>query len=294
MLDKRNLKRFKHFLFLILLFWIGIPQTPLKGQESLISGKVTDAATGDPVPFANVVVKGTNIGTTTDFVGNYQLNVTGSADSLVASYIGYITRIKGIQHTRNQTLNFQLVESIKSLEEVVFVAEENPAFAIMKEVILHKDRNDKRSLSAYEYESYNKIEVDLDNLTEKFRKRKIVQKVKEVIDSVDQIAGEDGQAVLPLFISESISDFYYLKSPRLQREYIKKTKITGVGVQDGTTISQFIGSSFQEYNFYQNWLNIWEKEFVSPIADGKLFTDFPQVIRLRFSWLCNCKQFNNI
>ncbi|MDZ7647985.1 MAG: hypothetical protein U5K54_12855 [Cytophagales bacterium] len=36
-----------------------------------------------------------------------------------------------------------------------------------------------------------------------------------------------------------------------------------------------IGSSFQEYNFYQNWLNILNKEFVSPIADGwRIYYDY--------------------
>jgi hypothetical protein len=39
-------------------------------------------------------------------------------------------------------------------------------------------------------------------------------------------------------------------------------------VEDGTTVTQLVGSSFQEYNFYQNWLNILSKDFVSPIADG--------------------------
>jgi hypothetical protein len=42
----------------------------------------------------------------------------------------------------------------------------------------------------------------------------------------------------------------------------------GIGMQDGSLISQLVGSSFQEYNFYTNWLNILEKDFISPIADG--------------------------
>ncbi len=237
-------------------------------QNREVSGKIIDAKTGDPVPFANVVVQGTTSGATTDFQGFYRLTIDGAADSLVASYIGYQTRTKALTQSAGQTINFQLIESVETLEEVVFVAKENPAWAIMREVVAHKEKNGKKQLSAYEYESYTKIEIALDNLSDRFRNRKIVQKVKEVIDSVDQIAGEDGQAILPVFISESLSDFYFRNDPKLEKERIKKTKITGVGVQDGTLISQFIGSSFQEYNFYQNWLNIWDKEFVSPIADG--------------------------
>ena len=240
----------------------------LKAQQTIISGKVTDAQTGDPVPFANIVLGGTSIGATTDFAGHYEISTIAQVDSIVASYIGYQTKAKAITFGKSRVINFQLQEEIMSLEDVIFYAGENPAFAIMRKAAANRTLHNKKSLQAYEFESYNKIEVDLDNLTEKFRKRKLMQKIKKVIDSVDQIAGEDGQAVLPIFISESISKFYFRNNPELQKEHILKTKITGVGMDDGSLISQFIGSSFQEYNFYQNWLNIWDKEFISPIADG--------------------------
>ncbi len=42
------------------------------GQETIISGKVTDAASGDPIPFVNVVFKGTSVGMTTDFDGKFK------------------------------------------------------------------------------------------------------------------------------------------------------------------------------------------------------------------------------
>ena len=244
-----------------------IPFFSALGQRTVISGKVTDARTGDPIPFANIVITGTTAGTTTDFSGQYQLVTDQKTDSITASYLGYGPRTKPVV-PGNNIVNFQLSESIQDLEEMVFMAEENPAFAIIRNVVGNKHRNDKRSLDAYQYESYTKIEVDLDNLTDKFRDRKIVKKIKHVIDSVDQIAGEDGQAILPLFISESISDFYFRNNPELKKEIIKKTKISGVGIENGTLVSQVIGSTFQEYNFYQNWLKVWNKEFLSPVADG--------------------------
>ncbi|HMR57107.1 MAG TPA: DUF5686 family protein, partial [Cyclobacteriaceae bacterium] len=89
------------------------------------------------------------------------------------------------------------------------------------------------------------------------------------------IAGEDGKPILPLFITESVSKIYYRDNPSLKKEHILKTKISGIGVEDGTTVTQMIGSSFQEYNFYQNWLSILSKEFVSPIADGwRIYYDY--------------------
>ena len=96
----------------------------------------------------------------------------------------------------------------------------------------------------------------------------MVKKITQVLDSIEVIAGEDGKPILPLFITESISKVYYRDNPSLKHEYILRSKINGVGVEDGTTVTQLVGSSFQEYNFYQNWLNILAKDFVSPIADG--------------------------
>ncbi|MEO5601896.1 MAG: DUF5686 family protein [Cyclobacteriaceae bacterium] len=256
-----SLIRSSFFLLLFLESFVAVGQTVVKG-------KVTDAQSGDPIPFANIIFKGTSIGTTTDFDGNFSLRPTTSVDSLVVSYIGYTTRTKKVAEGVTQVLNFQLEEVTTSLKEIVFLAGENPAFEILRNVVRNKIDNDKRKLTAYEYDSYTKIEVDVDNMTDKFRKRKVIKKITQVLDSVERIAGEDGNPILPIFISESVSKFYYRTDPQLKLENILKSKINGIGIQDGTLVTQFVGSSFQEYNFYQNWLNIVSKDFVSPIADG--------------------------
>lgn len=244
-------------------------------SQTVVRGKVTDANSGDPLPFVSVLLKGTTTGTTTDFDGNYLVKTQAPVDSIVVSYIGYKTRAKKVVRNASQEINFQLEEEVTTLQEIVVHAGENPAFAVMRNVIDQKTANDKRSLTAYEYDTYTKVEIDVDNMSEQFRKRKVVQKITQVLDSVERIAGEDGKPILPLFISESVSKFYYRNNPTLRYEHIQKSKINGVGIQDGTLITQFIGTSFQEYNFYQNWLNIVGKDFVSPLADGwRIYYDF--------------------
>ncbi len=236
--------------------------------QTVVTGKVTDSRSGDPIPFANVIFQGTTIGTTTDFDGNYSVRTHDPVDSLVVSYLGYQTRVKAVERGKKQTMNFQLEEEVTALQEVVFEAGENPAYEVLRQVVRNKATNDKRKLSAYEYDTYTKIEIDVDNMSDRFRQRKVIQKITQVLDSVEQIAGEDGKPVLPIFISESVSKFHYRTNPRLQVERILKSKVNGLGIEDGTLITQFVGASFQEYNFYQNWLTILTKEFVSPIADG--------------------------
>ena len=262
------------FLFLFFLFFVST-SILLRAQETIVQGKVIDANSGDAIPFVNVIFKGTSMGTTTDFDGNFLLKTTTPADSLQASYIGYKPKSRYVKKGIRQTINFQLIEETTNLEAVTVKAGENPAWEILRSVVKNKAKNDKRKLTAYEYDTYTKIEVDVDNISDKMRQNKIMKKISQVLDSVERIAGEDGKPVLPLFITESVSKLYYRDNPTLKKEHILKTKISGVGVEDGGIVTQLIGSSFQEYNFYQNWLNILSKDFVSPIADGwRIYYDY--------------------
>ncbi len=236
--------------------------------QTIVSGKVTESLTGTPIPFATVSFVGTSDGAITDFDGNFIAKTSRSADSLAVTYIGYQRRAKLVVTGQTQVIDFQLDESLTSLNEVVVYAGENPALEILRKVNANKRLNDKRQLEAYEYESYTRTEFDVNEMSEAFRKGKIMSKISHVLDSIEQIAGEDGKPILPIFISEAISRFHYRKNPSAKHEQMIRTRISGVGITDGTLTSQVIGSSFQEYNFYQNWLNIVEKEFASPIADG--------------------------
>jgi Family of unknown function (DUF5686)/CarboxypepD_reg-like domain len=232
-------------------------------------GKVTDASSGEGMPFVSVAFKGTTIGTTTDFEGYYLLKTATPGDSLSISYIGYQPKSKAVQkNILIQNLDFQLQPSATQLMEVRVTLGENPAYPIMRQVVRNKERNSRQVLSAYQYETYNKVEVDIDNISDKFRKRKAIRQIIQVMDSIDRIAGEDGKPILPFFISESLSDYYFLARPQKTKEVIHKTKITGIGLKDGSTVSQLVGASFQQYNFYGNWLNILNKDFVSPLADS--------------------------
>lgn len=245
------------------------------GQETIISGKVTDAGSGDPIPFANVIFKGTSIGATTDFDGNFKIKTTNPTDSVMASYIGYKSRTKVVKKREAQVINFQLDEETTKLQEVVVKAGENPAFEILRKVVDSKSKNDKRNLAAFEYDTYSKMEIDADKISDKMRERKVMKKISQVLDSLDRIAGEDGKAILPLFISETISKNYYRDNPQLKTEVIVKSKVNGLGVEDGAMITQLVGSSLQDYNFYMNWLNFSRKQLVSPIADGwRLYYDY--------------------
>ncbi len=254
-------------LFLLLSFFS-------YGQYTL-KGKVTDAETGDPIAFASVFLQGKTTGMTTDFEGNYLLTVTSLGDSLSVSYLGYTTQSKALEKVSEQTLNFQLWPVAIELGTFVFESGENPAFEVIRQAVAKRDTFDKRKLEAYQTKNYTKIEIDIDNLSDEFNQRKSVRSVTAVMDSIRQLTNEEGEKILPVFFSETVSSFYYRNNPELKKEVVEKSKVTGVGITDGSTTSQITGSVFQEYNFYKNWLAILNKDFVSPIADGwKTYYDY--------------------
>lgn len=241
-----------------------------------VKGRVTDATTGDPVPFANVAIKASLSGGTTNFDGFYSITFTPPADSLLITYVGYGTKSKAIvPDLSEQTIDVQLTPGALQLREVRIFAGENPAWRIMRKIVENRKINNSENLDAYEYESYNKIQIDIDNLSEKFRNRRTVKKMTHIVDQYDEVKGEDGETIIPIFISESVSSVYFRKDPKKKKEIINKTKVSGVGLTDGSFVSQIVGSSFQQYNFYNNWLNVLEKDFISPISDSwKLYYDY--------------------
>lgn len=87
-------------------------------QQGMVSGEVTDASTGETLPGATVVIKGTNQGTTTGIDGNYQINVEPNT-TLVFSYVGFQKTERVVQP--NTTVNVALQPQAKGLEEVVVI-----------------------------------------------------------------------------------------------------------------------------------------------------------------------------
>lgn len=246
-------------------------------QKTIVTGKVTDSDTGDGVPFANVYFDGTTIGTSTDFDGFYKIETDKATDSLVVSYVSYQVRKKAVKKGVTQNIDYQLAPSEEMLKAIVITSgkRENPAWEYLRGLLDHKSENDKRRLSAYEYDAYSKVELDVDNISDKFKEKKLVKQIIGVVDSVESLAGEDGKPILPLFISETISKYYYRDSPNKIKEEIQKTRIKGVGVEDGSVVSQLVGSSFQDYNFYESWIRIAGKDFVSPVSESwRLFYDY--------------------
>ncbi|SFB87522.1 TonB-linked outer membrane protein, SusC/RagA family [Zunongwangia mangrovi] len=102
------------FSFLLVL---GLTQMAF-AQSQTVSGTITEAETGMPLPGVTVMEKGTSNGTSTDFDGNFSLNV-GDDATLILSMIGYVTQ--EIPVTSGE-VNAEMATDTEALEEVVVTA----------------------------------------------------------------------------------------------------------------------------------------------------------------------------
>lgn len=236
-------------------------------QTYTITGKVFDAESKEPLPFVPVLIKGTTVGATTDFDGNYSISTSKMGDSIVSSYVGYKKLTRAIKRGENQVINMPMVLEGVNLLEVVVKAGENPAHRIIRNVIAHKQFNNRRKLDAYQYESYNKVEFDLNRIPKEMQERKLFKPIKFVFDNVDSVySGE--KPSLPIFITESLSDLYFRSNPTLKKEVIKASKVTGI---ENTSITSVMGDMYQNINIYDNNILVFGKDFVSPISDNGFF-----------------------
>ncbi|WP_027303062.1 SusC/RagA family TonB-linked outer membrane protein [Rudanella lutea] len=105
----------KHLLSLILLS--GITMATAWAQSRTLSGVVRDA-NGQPIPGANIVIRGTNRGATTDAQGRYTLSDVPATGRVQISSIGFLSKEQDLGNGQT-SLDVSLVEDVANLEEVV-------------------------------------------------------------------------------------------------------------------------------------------------------------------------------
>ncbi len=236
-------------------------------SQTIVRGKITDAESGEALPYITVYLTGTNVGTSTNFEGFYELKTDKKGDSIVAKSVGYIRSAKKIRSGVSQDVNFALSPNSNSLNEIVINPGVNKAIRIIKHTQDKRKLYNIEKLEQYEYESFTKIQIAVDNITDKFKKRKIYKSMEALFDTISSLkADSNAIPVLPVFVSETLSDVYFNKTPYRTKEIIKATRLRGVGFDDASYIAQVLGSSFQQYNFYENNLYIFDKDFISPIS----------------------------
>lgn len=157
----------------------------LCAQSTKVRGKVTDAKTGEPLPLVNISFTGTTIGMTSDFDGLYFLETREDVSELQASFVGYAPQRVKIKPGTYNEVHFQLEPVSYGLEEVVVGLGDNPAHAVLKNIIRNKYRNNPAEMAQYKYSAYTKMELDITNIKPYFKNKKLQKNFGFVFNYMD-------------------------------------------------------------------------------------------------------------
>lgn len=251
----------------LLLNLLGLIIFPLAAfpQNTTITGRIVDAESKQSIPFANIIILNTLQGTLSDFDGNYSIKLnTTSPDSLRASLLGYSPITKSFKAGVSQTINFNLPSQNEELPEVVIEYTGNPADAIVDSIIKYKERSAFQDYQYRQYDSYAKAHIGFNNLSDEFFEKKIL-KPFDFIATYSDTSELNGKPYTPVMISESQSTLYERKTPRSKKETITASKISGL---EHTNVSQYMGNMIMEVDIYKNHLDMFEKNFISPISNN--------------------------
>ncbi len=217
-----------------------------------VVGSIT-SDTGEELAFANVYVKNSTRGTTSNINGDYRLDLSPGKYELVFQYVGFEQVNKNIELGNDELrLDVVLKEESVGLEEVVVTTEgEDPAYAIIRKA------RDKRKFHLNQVKRYSADVYMKGN-----------QQVSDVPEKIFGVEIGDMGGVLDttgsgiVYLSESISKLHFEAPDKFKEEMIS-SKVSGD--DNGFSFNQ---ASAMDFNFYRNSYDEFGRPIVSPIADN--------------------------
>ncbi|MBS1946219.1 MAG: carboxypeptidase-like regulatory domain-containing protein [Bacteroidetes bacterium] len=143
----------------------------------------------------------------------------------------------------------------------------NPAVDLIRRVIDNKPRNRMESFQYSQYEKYEKLQISIDNLSEKVRNSKLTKKYHFLFENADTLI-IPGKALLPIYLEEKISHEYYRANPQKHKTIVVAHKRVDFGeFVDMHGVSNYLNRLYADVNIYDNNIPLFTNLFLSPIAD---------------------------
>ena len=240
-----------------------------------VTGQVIDAVSGKPLMYVNVKVNGSTYTVSTDSAGKFSLSKPGVFSKVTFSCIGYQPVVKAIKPGRLNELHISMRGSQNQLKEVVITSKkqryrnkDNPAVALIQQIINHKNENRMESAAYLQYQQYERIGLSVFNLPQKFINGKFFSKYRFMLDSTTDVNGQK-QTLVPVLLNEKLSDVYYRKQPEKNIQVLQAEKsVNAIKFIDTAGLHVYLNQLYgNNLDIYENNIFIISNQFLSPIAD---------------------------
>lgn len=212
------------------------------------------------------------MGRLSDSSGKFVFTLTEwPADTLEITCVGYQPFYYVIDKTRDSIQAVISMERGTFNEGVKVKTKVNKGLLLWRKIVQHKPANNPYRFDNFSYELYNKLELDIKNVNfGRITRFKPLRPVGELINQ--NIDSADGNKFLPTYLTEALSDYYYQKKPLKRREVIKAANTNGI---KNESMIKFLGGMDQVVNVYNNFIPVFDKQFVSPASDnGDLYYNY--------------------
>ncbi|MBO4216102.1 MAG: carboxypeptidase-like regulatory domain-containing protein, partial [Bacteroidaceae bacterium] len=247
--------------------------------QAQVTGRVIDSKTREALDFVNVYYDGKNVGEQTDEDGRFVIKEDSTWKELSISSMGYQTQtIRLKDFGKNKDITVKLVADAKTLTGVTvttkrarYSRKNNPAVELMKKVIANKKQSDLHAKDFFTYTKYEKMTFSLNEVSDKVFDEGEYKRFAFLKDHVER-SPQTGKLILPLTVDETLTDVFYRKDPKSEKQVIKGESNKGVTelVNTGEIFTTTLKDVFTDVDIYQNECRLLQYPFRSPIADNAI------------------------
>lgn len=273
-----------HIRFVLFFLLTAYPFTILFSQGNyLISGRIFDSKTKEPLAFVNIIINQSNYGGTTDIDGKFRFRYHEPVTTLKISYVGYESQNYQVG-SRTQNLAIYLDRKEIDLQEVEILPGINPAHRIITNAVDNRELNDPEKQQSFSYTMYEKTVFTIDADTSigiqasdsalRSRLSGIDIEMTARMDSIqnDSVALDSATRLIEqlisqqyLFLMENVTKRKFLY-PDKSYNNVVATKMSGFK----DPIFVFLSTQIQSFSFYKPFITIFQSSYVNPISSGTL------------------------
>ena len=255
-------------IFCLLLFLC----LPLRAQQQLY-GVVSDAESGEVIPYASVVYKGHHVAVVCDVNGKYKV-ARHDGWSITFSAVGYHDQVIKVSPGMKLQQNVALKPDHQQLKEVTVKAKRgrysrknNPAVELMKKVIAAKKLTDLSNHDYYRFDKYEKLTLAANEITPEKLEKKPFSSTPWLKEQVEKCQ-YNNKLILPISVDETVTEQVYRKNPQSKKKIIKGQQSSGINdlFQTGDILNVVLKDVFTDVDLYDNQIRLLQYPFTSPIG----------------------------
>mgnify|MGYP007069902764 CR=1 FL=1 len=178
---------------------------------------------------------------------------------------------KVIDSKTSEPLDYTLSDVTVAAKKTRYSRKNNPAVELMKKVIANKKQSDLHTKDFFNYTKYEKMTFSLNEVSDKVFEEGEYKRFAFLKDHVERCPLTD-KLILPLTVDETLSEIYYRKDPRSEKQVIKGESNKGVTelVNTGEILTTTLKDIFTDVDIYENECRLLQYPFRSPIAENAI------------------------